>query len=170
MRPIQTVLLASLLALPSWVLAQQAPPIEQAMAADDFRAAGLHKLSAEELARLNLWLDRRVQEQSSAAIAAATDRAREEGRKELVAQSRGFFHFGSNEPIEASIAGEFRGFGRHNVYVLDNGQEWKQVDGATLASVKRSNPKVRIKPAAFGNVWYLQIEGYNTSAKVERIK
>lgn len=170
MRTIHCFLLASLLALPSFALAQQAPPIEQAMSADEFKAAGLDKLSAEELARLNVWLDRRVQLETTAAVAAATEQAREQGRQEVVEQNRGFFHFGKSDPIEASIAGEFRGFGKGRTYVLDNGQEWKQIDSATLAGAKRSNPKVRIKPAVVGNAWYLQVEGYNTSAKVERVK
>ena len=82
----------------------------------------------------------------------------------------GFFHFGKSEPIESTIPGEFRGFARNRVYVLESGQEWKQVDDASLAGARRTNPKVRIKPSVMGNVWYMQIEGYNTSAKVERIK
>ena len=170
MRMIHTFLLASLLALPAAGFAQDAPPIEQAMSAQEFKAAGLDKLSREELARLNAWLDRRVAEQSSAAVAAAADQAREEGRQEVIEKNRGFFHFGKAEPIESVLPGEFRGFARHRVYALENGQEWKQVDEASLAGARRTNPKVRIKPSVMGNAWSLQVEGYNTSAKVERIK
>ena len=170
MPTIHVFLLALLLALPGLASAQDAPPIEQAMNAEEFEAAGLDKLSAEELARLNAWLNRRVAEQASAAAAAATEQAREEGRKEVIEKNRGFFHFGKSEPIAASIVGEFRGFARGRTYVLDNGQEWKQTDDASLAGVRRANPKVRIKPSVMGNVWYMQVEGFNTSAKVERIK
>ena len=98
------------------------------------------------------------------------EQAREEGRKEVIEKNRGFFHFGKSEPIEAAMVGEFRGFGRGRTYVLDNGQEWKQTDDASLAGVRRTDPKVRIKPGVMGNVWYLQIEGFNTAAKVERVK
>ena len=140
------------------------------MSAEEFKAAGLDKLSAGELARLNAWLNRRVAEQTSVAVAAATEKAREEGKNEVIAENRGFFHFGKSEPIEPTIPGEFRGFARNRVYVLESGQEWKQVDDASLAGARRTNPKVRIKPSVMGNVWYMQIEGYNTSAKVERIK
>ena len=164
------VLLVLLLALPALASAQDAPPIEQAMSAEEFKAAGLDKLSAGELARLNAWLNRRVAEQTSVAVAAATEKAREEGKNEVIAENRGFFHFGKSEPIESTIPGEFRGFARNRVYVLESGQEWKQVDDASLAGARRTNPKVRIKPSVMGNVWYMQIEGYNTSAKVERIK
>ena len=164
------VFLVLLLALPALASAQDAPPIEQAMSAEEFKAAGLDKLSAGELARLNAWLNRRVAEQAEAAVAAAAEQAREEGRKEVIEKNRGFFHFGKSEPIEAAIVGEFRGFGRGRTYVLDNGQEWKQLDDASLAGVWRTDPKVRIKPSVMGNAWYMQIEGYNTAAKVERVK
>ncbi len=170
MRTVHAILLALLLVLPAFASAQDAPPIEQAMSADEFKATGLEKLSGEELARLNAWLNRRVAEQTSVAVAAATEKAREEGKNEVIAENRGFFHFGKSEPIESTIPGEFRGFARNRVYVLESGQEWKQVDDASLAGARRTNPKVRIKPSVMGNVWYMQIEGYNTSAKVERIK
>ncbi|MGY1410065.1 hypothetical protein ACW5EG_10900 [Luteimonas sp. A611] len=169
MRPIRALLLATLLALPTLAAAQQAPPLEQAMSSTEFKAAGLDKLSAEELARLNAWLDRRVEQQTSAAVAAAVEQAREEGRKEVVTENRGFFHFGSQEPIEASIAGEFAGFGSGRRYTLDNGQVWEQTDSTTLSGVRKTNPKVRIKPGVMG-VWWLRIDGYNTQAKVQRIE
>jgi hypothetical protein len=169
MRPIHCILLAALLALPSLALAQQAPPIQQAMTAEEFRAAGLDKLSAEELARLNAWLDRRVEQETAVAVAAAAEQAREEGRKEVVEKNRGFFHFGSEEPIVASIDGEFNGFGKGRRYRLDNGQVWEQTDSSTLAGVRRTNPGVRIRPGLMG-VWYLRIDGYNTQAKVQRIE
>ena len=169
MRPIHALLLATLLALPALAGAQSAPPLEQAMSAEEFKAAGLDKLSAEELARLNAWLDRRVEQQASAAVAAAVEQAREEGRKEVVEKNRGFFHFGSDEPIEASIVGEFTGFASGRRYTLDNGQVWEQTDAASLAGVRRNNPKVRIKPGALG-AWWMRIDGYNTQAKVRRIE
>ena len=169
MRPIHALLLATLLALPPLALAQDAPPLQQAVSAEEFKAAGLDKLSAEELARLNAWLDRRVEQQASAAVAAAVEQAREEGRKEVVEKNRGFFHFGSEEPIEANIVGEFDGFGSRKRYTLDNGQVWQQTDATTMAGVRKTNPKVRIKPGMMG-VWYMRIDGYNTQAKVQRVE
>ena len=166
---LRPLLLAALLALPALASAQQAPPIEQAMSAEEFRAAGLDKLSPDELARLNTWLDRRVQETATAAVAAATEQAREEGRREVVEKNRGFFHFGSEEPIVAAIEGEFTGFGSRKRYRLDNGQVWEQTDAASLAGVRVSNPKVRIRPGLMG-VWWMKIDGYNTQAKVQRIE
>jgi hypothetical protein len=169
MRLLHCILFAALLAIPAFVVAQEAPPIEQAMTPEEFRAAGLDKLSAEELARLNTWLNRRVQQETSAAVAAATEQAREEGRKEVVEKNRGFFHFGSEEPIVASISGTFDGFGKRKRYRLDNGQVWEQTDNATLHGVRLSNPQVRIRPGVMG-VWWMKVEGYNTQAKVQRIE
>ncbi|MCR6663108.1 MAG: hypothetical protein NVV60_08175 [Luteimonas sp.] len=169
MRAIHCILMAALLALPAMALAQQAPPIQQAMSPEEFKASGLDKLSTEELARLNAWLDRRVEQETTAAVAAASEQAREEGRKEVVEKNRGFFHFGSDEPIVASIVGEFAGFGRGQRYRLDNGQVWEQTDTARLNGVRRSNPQVRIRPGALGG-WWLKLDGFNTQAKVQRVE
>ena len=169
MRPIRALTLATLIALSAPALAQDAPPLQQAMSAEEFRAAGLDKLSPEELARLNAWLDRRVEQQATAAVAAAVEQARDEGRREVVEKNRGFFHFGSQEPIEANVVGEFTGFGSRKRYTLDNGQVWQQVDSATLAGVRKDNPRVRIRPGALG-AWWMSVDGYNTQAKVQRVE
>ena len=173
MRMVQLVLLSLLFALPAMLLAQERPGIEQEMSDAEFKAAGLDKLSAEELARLNAWLGRKVAQETSAAVeqavAKASEEAREEGRQEVVRKNRGFFHFDSEEPIVANIAGEFTGFGSRRQYTLDNGQVWEQTDGASLAGVRKTNPQVRIRPGVMG-VWWMKIDGYNTQAKVKRIK
>src|SRR3546814_1831716 len=51
-----------------------------------------------------------------------------------------------------------------------SGQQWRQTDTASLAGVRVENPAVRITPSIIGNTWYLRIDGYNTRAKVERVK
>lgn len=143
----------------------QTANVEQQMSADEFKAAGLDKLSAQELAALNAWLQRKVVQET----AKVTESAKEEGRKEVVEKNRGFFSFGSNEPIESSIVGEFNGYAKGRQYTLENGQVWEQIEPATLDGVRKTNPKVKIKPGIMNN-WFLKIEGYNTTAKVRRIK
>ncbi len=169
MRPL--ILLASALllgcALPA--LAQTTatqPPIEQAMTPEQFKAAGLDKLSAEELANLNTWLNRTITTETTRAAEQAAVQAKEK----VETENRGFFHFGSSDPIEDRIAGQFNGFRKGNTYTLDNGQQWRQTDTASLAGVRVDNPAVKITPSLIGNTWYLRIDGYNTRAKVERIK
>lgn len=145
-------------ALPSF--AQDA--IERQMTPEEFKAAGLDKLSAQELARLNAWLNRTLDTATSKAATAA--------KKKVEDDNRGFFHFGSAEPVKGRLVGDFRGFGQGREYTLDNGSVWKQVDGATLAGVRLSNPEVTITPGLVGKGWFMAIKGYNTRAKVERVK
>ncbi len=87
----------------------------------------------------------------------------------MIVKNRGFFDFGSNEPIQATLEGEFRGFGKGRQYTLDNGQVWEQTDDAMVAGVRKQTPQVRITPGLM-NVWYLQVDGVNTRAKVRRTK
>jgi hypothetical protein len=137
-------------------------PLQHEMSPEEFKAAGLDKLSAEELARLNAWLDRK--------IGAETTRATAEAQRKVKEDARGFFNFGSLEPIDSALIGEFRGFQKGRNYTLANGQEWEQIEEASLAGVRKTNPKVKITPSKVGNAWYFAIEGYNTRAKVRRVK
>ena len=140
----------------------QTPPIERQMTPEEFKAAGLDKLTPEELARLNAWLGRTISSEADKAAQAATEKVKHE--------SRGFFDFGSEEPITAHIAGGFRGFAKNRSYTLDNGQVWQQIDDAQLAGVRLENPEVVIKPAMIGNSWYMKVGRYNTRAQVRRVK
>jgi hypothetical protein len=155
----------ALCAFSAAALAQNAPtqrPLQDEMSPAEFKAAGLDKLTAAELSSLNAWLDRKID--------VAATRAAAQAQEQVQSEARGFFNFGSMEPIETSIAGEFRGFGKGRNYALANGQEWEQIDDASLAGVRKTDPKVRITPSKIGNAWYLAIDGYNTRAKVRRVK
>jgi len=162
---------AVLLSLASPALAQRVVEgdLQQQMSPAEFKAAGLDKLSPAELTALNGWLQGKV-----AAVAADTreqvrEQAREEGRQEVIVKNRGFFDFGSNEPITSTLQGEFRGFGKARRFVLTNGQEWEQSDDTVLSGVRKTNPAVSISPGLLG-VWYLRVDGVNTRAKVRRTK
>lgn len=166
--PLVLALAAALLVLAPPSLAQAAPMqgnVEEQMSPEEFNAAGLGKLTPQELAALNAWLQRKVGQETAKAV----ETAREEGREEVVRKNRGFFDFGTTEPIESNIVGEFRGFAKGRTYTLANGQVWEQVESASLAGVRRDSPKVSIKPGLLGN-WFMKLEGYNTAAKVRRIK
>lgn len=155
------ILLAlALAAAVAW--AQSPARIEQQMTPEEFRAAGLDQLTPEQLARLNAWLNR--------TLVTETAKAAESAKKKVEDDNRGFFNFGSTDPIVSRITGEFRGFARGRAYTLDNGQVWRQVDEASLSGVRKANPGVRITPSLVGNAWYLAIEGYNSRAKVVREK
>jgi hypothetical protein len=161
------IAIALLCALPALAAAQSAPqpsdqrPIEQRMTPEQFRAAGLDKLSPDELAALNAWLRGTLQ--------AETARAAAQAEQQVKDVNRGFFDFGSADPIVARLVGEFRGFEKGQRYTLDNGQVWEQTERARLAGVKLTNPEVAITPGVLG-VWWMKVGNYNTRAKVRRIK
>lgn len=158
--PVLALALALALAVPA--VAQDATaPVEQQMSAEEFRAAGLHKLDPAELAALNQWLGRTVREE--------TARVSQQTEERVVQERRGFLAGGSDDKVEARIAGNFEGLGEGNLYRLDNGQVWKQTDATTLAGARGDNVEVTIAPGMFG-VWYLRVKGYNKRAKVERVE
>ncbi len=134
------------------------------MSAEQFKAAGLDKLNASELAALNDWLQGKVAKEAAVVV----EQAKEAGRQEVIVKNRGFFDFGSKEPIESTLVGEFRGFRRERLHAGE-----RSAVGADRCCqpvrCAQGRPKVKIKPGLVG-VWYLQIEGYNTPAKVRRIK
>jgi hypothetical protein len=160
LRPLPVFVLTALLALAPAAYAQ--PPIEQQMTPEQFKAAGLDKLSSQELTNLNAWLNNTLEVE--------TTKAAELAKEKVETENRGFFNFGKADPIVDKMVGEFRGFARGHSWTLENGQIWQQVDDASLAGVKLSSPAVRITPSLVGNSWYLAVEGYNTRAKVQRVK
>lgn len=151
--------LALLLPLAGTALAQQ--KIEQQMSYEQFKASGLDKLSAGELANLNAWLEGRLQVESAKAAEVARQESGDDRRGLVVRESR--------EPVSGAIAGAFTGFGKGRQYTLDNGQVWQQIDEASL-SAKLDAPKVNITPSLLGGAWYMAVDGYNTRAKVQRVK
>jgi hypothetical protein len=161
LRPLwNSLMFAALFVAAPVVFAQ--PPVEQQMTPEQFKATGLDKLSAQELANLNAWLNNTLEVETTKAAKQA---------KELVeTENRGFLNFGKSDPIVAKITGEFRGFAKGSRWTLDNGQVWEQVDSSSLASVRKTEPQVRITPSLIGNNWFMQIEGYNTRASVKRVK
>lgn len=137
--------------------------IEQQMSPEQFRAAGLDRLDAQQLGHLNAWLNRTLVTETTKAAQAASEQVKQ--------QHRGFLDFGEpKQAISSRLVGEFRGFSQGRQYTLENGEVWKQTDAATLAGVRLTEPQVKITPGLIGNAWYLAVQGYNTRAKVERVK
>jgi len=150
------VLLASLAA--GVTRAQEFSSLEERMSAKEFRDAGLDKLSAEELAHLNRWL----RERASATVAAPAA---------APVEDRTGFPAGRNEPdrIVSRLIGSFRGWSGNTQFRLDNGQVWQQTDDTTFGGVSLESPQVTIDKGMFG-AWYLRVEGYNSRAKVKRVR
>lgn len=131
-----------------------APTLEERMSQAEFHAAGLDKLSPEELANLNAWMSahggavRYVG--TSGAPAFDTD-------------------VGERSAIDSTIAGTFKGWRGHTVFTLENGQQWAQAESGSFNAGDFESPKVRIKPMMMGS-WLMVVEGCGCSVRVRRVK
>ena len=147
---------ASLMLLAGFATAQTTSRLEDKMSGEEYQAAGLNKLSPAELAYLNNWLKNRAPPPQARAPAPREDR-------------NGFDTGADRQTVVAHIKGNFRGWHGGTQFVLDNGQVWVQTDSDVLAAVNMDNPQVTIKPGLFGS-WLLKVKGYNSVAKVRRVK
>jgi hypothetical protein len=147
------------------VFAQQFSSVEERMSSADFKAAGLQKLTPEELSRLNAFIKSEVEKR--------TVQAREEvvHEQDMSASERmGFKNYeGEREEITSKIPGDFKGWTTGTTITLENGQVWRVWEADAEFVIRVSNPVVHITPGLLGN-WNLHVEGYGTTAKVERIK
>ncbi|WP_394004014.1 hypothetical protein ACF3M1_03615 [Luteimonas sp. WGS1318] len=174
MRAVHCILIAAALTIAAPAAAQSLR-IETEMSAAERSATGLDRLTDAERAQLNAWLARREAQagaspQGTPDVDARVAAAREAGRREAMADAQGVRPAPqSREPIDSTIPGAFEGFARGREFTLANGQVWKQTDSTTLAGARGSDVGARIRPGALG-VWWLQIEGYNRQAKVERVR
>jgi hypothetical protein len=137
-------------------LAQTFSSLEERMTEAEFKAAGLDKLTPEELKSLNAFLAGKVVAVAPAAVPQV--------------DNRGFENRVTGGAVLSTVNGEFRGWsGRGTRITLANGQVWEVTDSSTRLSVQLNNPAVTVTPGALG-AWFLQVEGYNTRARVKRIQ
>lgn len=143
-------------------VAQEASGLRARMGASDFHAAGLDKLSPQELAHLERWLMAHPSPSSTALPASEAHSARAAAREpEAADEERG------RETVESRIAGRFQGWHPGSVLTLANGQQWRVVGSSELVVPEPlEQPAVRVRPGLLGG-WNLKVEGYNTQARVE---
>jgi hypothetical protein len=116
--------------------------IQQAMTPEEFKAAGLNKLSSEELQKLNAWLQGYREVAEKTAAKKATEVA---SRTKL-------------DLLVSRVDGTFNGLTGRTVIRLEDGTVWKQANADD-----RYRPKVTDHPAAvvihgiFG--YKMQVEG-----------
>lgn len=154
---LRTLALASLFTLPLAALpvhAQQAEGLRQRMGAADFKAAGLDKLSPQELAHLDAWL--------AAHPVVKTRMVSASGKPVFYAD------MSKRHRFKAHIAGPFGGWQGQSAYTLDNGQVWKQSQSDDAPScMSGNNPAVLLKPSLFDS-WLMYVDGCNGDVRVER--
>lgn len=129
--------------------------LEERMSQAQFHAAGLDKLSPEELKNLNDWLRGH----------AATTTTVVTPSGQPVFYPKEF----EREPVESRIDGKFAGWRGKTVFRLENGQEWTQAESGSFSNGVYDHPKVRVKPMVLGS-WLLSIEACGCSVRVTRTK
>ncbi len=156
MRPFPTVL-AVLLTLSSAIAGAQTQPstLEERMSQAELRAAGLDRLSPDELKYLNEWL--------RAHGAGSTQVVTPSGQPVFYPESS------ARDVIEGHIEGMFTGWKGKSVFKLDNGQEWRQAESGAYDAGKFDSPAVHIKPMLLGS-WLMYVEGCGCSVRVQRVK
>ena len=72
------------------------------------------------------------------------------------------------ETVQSTVAGEINGWSVGSRITLANGQVWRVIDGdAVLPTLK--NPKAEVSRGLLG-AYFLQIAGYNSTARVARVQ
>lgn len=133
--------------------------LKERMGEEEFRAAGLHKLSSDELATLEAWLEGRESEDSADQVAAESE-----------TDERGLEEESGRTTIESRIVGTFSGWkGRGTTFELENGMVWRVTEDESFVTREVENPKVEVRPGAFGT-WRLHIEDHRTWARVRRVR
>lgn len=156
----RALLLALILILPlsAGALAQsQAPSFEERMSQADFKAAGLEKLTPEELKFLNEWI------QAKGVTQAGAPMVKSDGSK--------VFYSGDSDRqlIESKIVGDFNGWSGNTRVTLENGQVWQQAESGAKGRYRINSPDVRIKPMSMGS-WLMYVDGCTCDMRVKRIE
>lgn len=145
--------------------------LEEQMNGKEFTAAGLNKLSQEELDALNAWIRKHslatLDTPTVASSTTSTVTTDDSG-----GDRRGLKDDDSDDddsPIKSRILGDFDGWDGQTVFKLENGMIWVQADKDKFYIRSVENPVAVIKPGMFGT-WRLSIEGYGSECKVKRIQ
>ncbi len=135
--------------------AQQANSLQQRMGAAQFRAAGLDKLSAQELANLDHWL-------------ATQDKP---VTKMVDSSGKPVFYAGGGkrQRIDTHIVGAFDGWTKNREFTMDNAQVWSVIDPQPHACNPTNNPEVQIKPSLLGS-WMMYVPSCYENAHVKRVR
>jgi len=117
--------------------------LQDMMTAEEFRAAGLEKLSAEELKNLNAWLQGFREVAETKAAEKATAKAKKEAKLEQTL---------------SRVDGTFTGLTGRTIIKLQDGTVWKQanIDDRYRAQVT-DHPAAFVSRGPFG--WKMRIEG-----------
>jgi hypothetical protein len=119
--------------------------IQQIMTPEEFKAAGLNKLSPDELAKLNAWIQgyRQVAEQKAEKVATARASKVERTKMDL---------------LVSRVDGSFTGLTGRTLIRLEDGTVWKQANAEDrYRSKNMDHPAAAVIHGVFG--YKMQIEG-----------
>lgn len=149
-----TVLICALLAAPT-LQAHQTDPLRLRMGDATFNKAGLNQLTPDQLKVLEQWMSAHPNEMVDVVGVSAVPTATAVNR--------------STDPaadVVSRFDGSFHGWQKGAVLQLENGQRWQVSDDSMLATRHPiDHPLIHIKRAMFGG-WWLEVDGYNTRARV----
>ncbi len=147
-----------LLALPLYCLgahAQDTASLQQRMGSAEFKAAGLDKLSAQELQNLENWLSTHDK---------ATTRV-------VSSSGKPVFYPGDQKrsTIETHVVGHFDGWNKQHQFTFANGQQWEVTDEEPHSCQPTENPEVKIKPSLMG-LWLMYVPSCYENVHVKRVR
>jgi hypothetical protein len=131
--------------------------LEERMSQTQFHAAGLDKLSPEELKNLNDWL------RGHPATITTTQVVTPSGQPVFYPKES------DRDIVESRIDGKFSGWRGHTVFKLENGQEWTQAESGSFTNGNYDHPTVHIKPMLLGS-WLMAIPACGCDVRVTRTK
>lgn len=142
--------------------------LEEQMTGKEYDAAGLDKLTPEELEALNNWLRAHSVATLDQPRAGSFQSVDGRGGDQRGFESRGQGNV-DRSPINSRLKGSFDGWDGKTVFELENGMIWEQADKDKFYIREIQNPVVTIEPGAF-HTWRLSVEGYSSECRVERIQ
>jgi hypothetical protein len=176
-----------------WVAELKAEDFSQGLTPEEFKAAGLDKLSPAELAKLNALVNgqhtveiAKIREETAAKVREETTvKVRAETTAQVKAeiaakpaQPESFLHRMkvvltpgtdiSYETIETQLVGKYRGFEPGTVLTLANGQKWRVVEGSYWSPARDENKprKVKVSPGTLGSFFIEIEEGGRAKVKI----
>jgi len=142
--------------------------LEERMTGREFTESGLHKLNPEELAALNRWIRERSVAQYEGPSESEIETRSEGAARSRAAEVTSIDNM-PREQFKSRLVGEFTGWSGNTVFRLDNGMVWKQNKSDSFRTKRIESPMVSIRPGLLGS-WWLSVEGFNSSTRVERIE
>ena len=156
--PIISLLSAAFLVVPfDFVGAQDSefPGVERAMKPEEYEAAGLQKLTAEERTRLNQFISNVISSSSQKAVTAAVDK--------VVSAKKA----APPDIVQSRIVGPYMGYQGNTRFTLENGQVWRQSQHDSMYFPKVDSPPVLIVKGTLGYRMYVAGGG---DIRVQRVK